>query len=128
MAILCARPAASVLTTRRVGSIAIEATMDARSVMGKKPNRDADRDVSNMKIQKWITYEEAEGREENGLGGMGGWFGYDKVNRDAEGRRTMVGHRWQDYLDHFKPEAHQLLEELYRSIVANEIRCTGEEH
>ena len=81
-----------------------------------------------MKIQKWITYEEAEGKEENGLGGIGGWFGYDKLNRDAQGRWTMAGHRWQNYLDHFKPEAHQMLEELYRSIVANKIRCTGEEH
>ena len=82
----------------------------------------------NMKIEKWIKYEEAEGKEENGLGGSGGWFGYDEMNRDAAGRWTMSRGRWPDYLDHFEPKVRSMLEELYQSIVANRIRCTGEEH
>ena len=81
-----------------------------------------------MKIEKWITYQEAEGKEENGLGGWGGWFGYDEMNRGADGRWTMSRARWPDYLDYFEPKARPELEELYQSIVANRIRCTGEEH
>lgn len=66
-----------------------------------------------VKIIKWITKQEAEGKEENGLGGMGGWFGKEK--------------RWPDYLEKFKKEARPMLEELRKSIIENNIRCTGEE-
>lgn len=78
-----------------------------------------------MKIEKWITYEEAADKEENGLGGMGGWFG-----ARYEGHKLLgwdAHHRWKDYLDNFKPEAHPMLEELRRSILENKIRCTGAE-
>src|ERR1043166_7427088 len=73
-----------------------------------------------MKIEKWITYDEAEGKAENGLGGTGGWFGKSETGWDA-------GHRWKDYLDDYKPEVHPMREVLRRSIIEHKIRCTGEE-
>ncbi len=67
-----------------------------------------------MKIEKWITYAEADGKEQNNLGGMGGWF--------------QDGHRWKDYLASYKEEAHPMLETLRKSIIENKIQCTGDEH
>lgn len=66
------------------------------------------------KIIEFITYGEAEEKEENGLGGMGGWFS--------------DGHRWEDYIDGYNDEGKQLLEELRRAIIKNGIRCTGDQH
>ena len=77
--------------------------------------------TKSMKIEKWITYDEAEGKTENGLGGMGGWFGTTETGWDA-------GHRWKDYLDNYQAEVHPMLEELRRSIIEHKIRCTGMEH
>jgi len=67
-----------------------------------------------MKIVKWITYSEARGKKENGLGGMGGWF------KD--------GMRWKDYKNSYKKIAYKMLETLRKSIIENGIKCTGEEH
>jgi hypothetical protein len=77
-----------------------------------------------MQVEKWITYAEAAGRGESG---MGGWFGYDKSAEGGDGL-PKAHHRWVDYLHNFKPEAHAMLEEFRRSIIANNIRCTGEQH
>ena len=66
-----------------------------------------------MNIEKWITTDEAEGKEENGLGGMGGFFS--------------EGMRWKNYKENYVPKVHEKLEELRRSIIENNIRCTGEE-
>lgn len=71
--------------------------------------------MENLKIVKWITESEIGDKEANGLGGMGGWFGFKQPNT------------WKDYLDNFKEEAHPMLEELKRSIIENGVRCTGEE-
>jgi len=67
-----------------------------------------------MKIIKWITYSEARNKEENGYGGLGGWF------KD--------GMRWKDYVESYIKEVRPDLEKLRKSIVKNGIRCTGEEH
>jgi hypothetical protein len=66
------------------------------------------------KIKKFITYAESEKYEENGLGGMGGWFS--------------DGHRWEDYIEGYSDEGKQLLEELRSQIIKNQIKCTGDEH
>lgn len=66
-----------------------------------------------MKIIKWITNNETMGKEENGLGGMGGFF------KD--------GMRWEDYKNNYKKVAHKMLEELRKSIIENEIKWTGQE-
>ncbi len=63
---------------------------------------------------KFITYKEAEELEEIGLGGMGGFF--------------ENGMRWEDYLAIYKPEAHELLEQLRQGIIDNKVRCTGDQH
>jgi hypothetical protein len=84
-------------------------------------------EIAAMTIEKWITNAEAAGKDENGLGGMGGWFGYDN---SADGGQELppAHHRWADYLGNFEPKAHAMLEELRRSIVANKVRCTGYQH
>ena len=67
-----------------------------------------------MKVIKFISYDEAEDLEENGLGGVGGWFDN--------------GMRWVDYLEIWNPEVHETLENLRKAIINNQINCTGEEH
>jgi len=67
-----------------------------------------------MKVIRFVTYEIASEMPENGIGGMGGFFDN--------------GMRWDDYLNHFKDEAHPLIETLRKSIIENNIRCTGDEH
>lgn len=63
---------------------------------------------------KFITYSEAENKEELGIGGMGGWF--------------EAGMRWADYLEAWRPKAHPILERLRKEIIKNDIRCTGDQH
>lgn len=65
-----------------------------------------------MKLVKWITTEDACDKEENGLGGIGGFF--------ADGMR------WKDYLNKYKKDAWPMLEQLRASIIKHRIRCTGE--
>lgn len=62
----------------------------------------------------FISYQSAESKEENGLGGMGGFFD--------------DGMRWKDYLEIWKPEVHELLEDLRKAIVESGLKCTGAEH
>lgn len=93
-------------------------------------------DWGNLKVVDWITYQEAQQKAENGLGGMGGWFGVDRshdkdetlTDEQKQEKRWNAGHRWKDYLGAFKEEVHPALEELRRSILENNIRCTGSEH
>lgn len=68
------------------------------------------------KIVKWITESDAAGKEDNNLGGLGGWFGCDKK-----------GQRWPDYVNAYKEEVHQMLEELRKGIIENNVRWTGQE-
>ncbi len=67
-----------------------------------------------LTIVEWITYSESRGKEENGLGGMGGWF--------------ENGMRWKDYKNSYKKIAHSMLETLRKSIIENGIKCSGEAH
>ena len=67
-----------------------------------------------MIITKWINYAEAENYEENGFGGLGGFF--------------ERGMRWIDYKEGFFIPYHEELEILRKSIIDNKIRCTGSEH
>lgn len=67
-----------------------------------------------MEIEKFIGYSEAELKEENGLGGMGGFFKH--------------GMRWKDYLEVFNENVHADLEKLRKAIIEKNIRCTGEQH
>ena len=69
--------------------------------------------MKKLTIVKWITENEASDKEQNGIGGMGGFF--------------KEGMRWKDYLDNYIKKAHPLLEELKRSIIKNNIKWTGEE-
>ena len=71
------------------------------------------------RIADWITYDEAQGKEE--LGGSGGWFGVSETGWNA-------GHRWNNYLEAYKEVVRLLLEELRRSIIEHHIRCTGYQH
>ena len=75
----------------------------------------------DLKIVDWITHDAAEGKEENGLGSMGGWFGKDEKGWN-------VGHRWEDYKESYIKDAWPLLEELRRAIIERRIKCTGEMH
>ena len=67
-----------------------------------------------MKVIKFIPYNEVGKREENGLGGMGGFFD--------------DGMRWGDYKDVWNESVHEDLEGLRTAIIANQINCTGDEH
>jgi hypothetical protein len=78
-----------------------------------------------LKVVDWITYDEAEGKEDLGFGGLGGWFGTHEINGETH---WDAGHRWEDYKKSYKEEAWLLLEELRRSIIERQIRCTGEQH
>lgn len=66
-----------------------------------------------IKIEKWITPEEVKGKEDNGLGGLGGFF--------------HAGMRWKDYKNRFQKKVYSMLEELRKSIIKNNIRCTGQQ-
>ncbi|MHB8276395.1 MAG: hypothetical protein ACYDIA_01910 [Candidatus Humimicrobiaceae bacterium] len=69
--------------------------------------------MKNIIIIRWITNNEARSKEENGFGGLGGFF--------------EKGMRWKDYKEQWIPGIHPMLETLRKSIVKNDIRWTGEE-
>jgi len=69
--------------------------------------------MKRLKIIKFITEDETGDRQDNHLGGMGGFF--------------QDGMRWKDYKNQYKKIAHANLEELRKKIVENNVRCTGEE-
>ena len=79
-----------------------------------------DDEQNEIKVIKWISYEDAEilskigMLKENNIGGLGGWF--------------QDGHRWKDYIRRFKREAHPYQEALRREIIEKNIKYTGEEH
>ena len=73
-----------------------------------------DREADMIKIVYWISYDETTGKQENGLGGLGGWFA--------------AGHRWEDYLNYFLPVAHPFLEVLRSEIIKRNLKCTGAQH
>lgn len=67
-----------------------------------------------MKIVEWIDYEEAEGKEENGLGGCGGFF--------------KKGMRWKDYSKGFTIRGKIKLRILRKEIIKKELKYTGRIH
>ena len=72
-----------------------------------------------MKIEKWISFEEADRMEQDGardIGSMGGWFNN--------------GHRWKDYIGRYYDNAPVLphLEALREEILSRKIRRGGDWH
>lgn len=67
-----------------------------------------------MKIVKWISYDEAEEKEENGLGGTGGFF--------------KKGMRWKDYTKTYTLKGRLKLRVLRNDIIRLDIKCTGRVH
>lgn len=67
-----------------------------------------------MKIDRWISYGEAEGLPEAPMCDWGGWF--------AE------GHRWDDYLAALPDGTSEHAEALRADVVAKRLRLTGEQH
>ena len=65
------------------------------------------------KIKDWIDYDTACNYDENGLGGMGGFFKY--------------GMRWDNYVEKFTEEGRLEAEILREGIIENNIKCTGSE-
>jgi hypothetical protein len=73
--------------------------------------------VSKAKEQNKImfaTFDQVKGLEENGIGGMGGWFDIDNT--------------WEEYLDMFTEEGQEIVKKLREAIVEKKIKCTGQEH
>ena len=51
------------------------------------------------------------------IGGMGGWFGFDEK-----------GQRWKNYIDSISKEFIPYAEAIKESVIANNIRYSGDEH
>jgi hypothetical protein len=64
-------------------------------------------------VVDWIPYDAAEAKPDH-CGGLGGWFS--------------KGHRWPDYLDKFSQETQPFLEAIRSSVLARELKLTGEDH
>ena len=67
-----------------------------------------------MKVIKFLTWDEIDGLEEEGYGGLGGDF--------------KKGMRWKDYINQFKDEYIADLENLKLAIVDNRIRYSAMEY
>ena len=70
-----------------------------------------------VEVTDWIDYHCSNNYEENGVGGMGGWFNW-----------TTKGQRWRDYLNIWKPKVRPYLEAIRRSVIKNNIRINGNGH
>lgn len=79
-----------------------------------------------IRVVSWISDTEASDKEQ-AVGGLGGWFGYDKENRDGQ-KWGKAHHRWNDYIKIWKPEVRPYLEAIRADVVARGIRLTGEQH
>ena len=70
-----------------------------------------------MKVEKWISYREAQDLPEAPIGGLGGWFNWREK-----------GQRWQDYLDDWNEEVYPYLEAFRESVLELQIRFCGDYH
>ena len=66
-----------------------------------------------MKVEKWISYREAQGFKDS-CGSMGGFFS--------------EGMRWKDYIEEWKDEVRPYLEAIRKFVVENGLRLTGQQH
>lgn len=73
-----------------------------------------------VKIVDWISYKDADAREES-FGGMGGWFG-------SSGKDFTAEHTWADYLARWDASVHPHAEALREAIVEGRIWESGEWH
>jgi hypothetical protein len=104
--------------------------------------------TNQITVERWISYEEADGMPES-LGGMGGWFGkcqdcdrawLQRVRTEGDGTISgaikvesppcphNVHMRWKDYLEAWKPEAHPYAEALRAAILKLQLREGGDWH
>lgn len=65
------------------------------------------------KVVKWISFEDAEEREE-AIGGLGGFFSN--------------GMRWKDYIEIWNDERVFYAEAIRKDVLKNNIKLTGQEH
>lgn len=70
-----------------------------------------------MKVIKWVSYNEAEKLENNGIGVLGGWFNFDKT-----------GLRWKDFLDAYCETAYPYFEALREEVLEKELKRGGDWH
>lgn len=79
-----------------------------------------------MKVVDWISYEEADEKEE-AVGGMGGFFNSGLIFTKDRGydETEPVGQRWKDYADTWKEEVQPYIEALKEEIVGKEIKRGG---
>ncbi len=69
-----------------------------------------------MKVIKWISEKESEGKKES-IGGMGGWFNFKET-----------GLRWKDYIEIWQDIAKPYAGAIRESVVKNKLRLTGNDH
>ncbi len=70
--------------------------------------------MDDSSVIKWIPYTEIDSYQENGLGGMGGWFS--------------DGMRWDDYVDGVGAPLIFYAESLRHRIIKDKIRHGGDWH
>ena len=69
-----------------------------------------------MKLNKWISYKEAD-QHEPSIGGWGGWF-------NAEER----GMRWKDFIEEIDEDEREYYEAIRSSAIEKKLRFTGYDH
>lgn len=75
-------------------------------------------------VEKWISYEEADGKPES-CGGLGGWFGRDYETGEW---RKKNGHRWADYIRRMGEAELPYLEAIRKDVVERKVRYNGRDH
>ena len=77
-----------------------------------------------MKVDRWISYADADGMPESPLGGMGGWFGAGVKDGRSHFNEP---HTWDDYLDNWK-EARPYAEAVRESVIDLRLWESGDFH
>jgi len=69
--------------------------------------------MNNIKVVDWISYDEAENKE-NSFGGLGGWFDN--------------GMRWKDYLEACTPKSRQYPMAIRKAVIERQLKEGGDWH
>ena len=73
-----------------------------------------------MKVIEWISYDEAQDKEES-VGGLGGWFGVKDDDWEYP-------HRWADYLAATDPSKHPYVEAIKADVLTSGRFISGQQH
>lgn len=80
-----------------------------------------------IKVVEWIADDEVANRE-TAIGGLGGWFGINREQKDEKGLWEKSGDRWKDFIEAVRPELVPYYEALRTEVVANKIKMGGDSH